>query len=141
MADDFSETELEAYLDETLDSARAAQIERAAAAQPQLIQRLAYINSRRNAGVHTLGEIWRRNQIGVPDRDTIIAWLDGKLDQAQANYLQFRLDILKCRYTQAICTDVLQDRESAQAPVRRSRRDKLFQKGAEIVSRRKPKSS
>ncbi|HMP78491.1 MAG TPA: hypothetical protein PKD54_03470 [Pirellulaceae bacterium] len=139
MANDFTEHELEAYLEETLDPARAAQLERAAAADPRLIQRLSYINSRRNAGVHTLGEIWRRNQIAVPSREAVSDWLDGRLNREEAEYLQFRLDILKCRYTQALVDDVRQERETAQVPGRRSRHNKLFQKGAEWVSRRKSK--
>ena len=66
MANDFSDAELETYLDEALDPARAAELEDCLKQDKELLSRLSYINGRRDAGIHTLGEIWRRNQIGVP---------------------------------------------------------------------------
>ena len=67
VTDSFTDAELEAYLDETLDSDRAAEVEQGLKNNQSLLERLAQINGRRDAGVHTLGEIWRRNQIGVPN--------------------------------------------------------------------------
>ena len=69
MADDFTDAELEAYLDESLDSSRAAEIEHRLREDTVLLQRLSRINHRRDAGIHTLGEIWRRHQIGVPSAE------------------------------------------------------------------------
>ena len=77
MSENFPDAELEAYLDETLDSDRSNEIEQVLQTDEQLLQRLTDINERRNAGVHTLGEIWRRNQIGVPSAEMLGNYLLG----------------------------------------------------------------
>ena len=77
MSENFPDAELEAYLDETLDPDRSNEIEQALQADEELLQRLTHINERRNAGVHTLGEIWRRNQIGVPSPEMLGNYLLG----------------------------------------------------------------
>ena len=53
---EFTEAELEAYLDETLDPDRASLIESQLTEGSDLLMRLSHINGRRDAGVHTLGE-------------------------------------------------------------------------------------
>ena len=60
MARRFTESELEAYLDEALNPDEMALIESALRKQPELVQLLSAINARRDAGLHSLGEIWRR---------------------------------------------------------------------------------
>jgi anti-sigma factor RsiW len=71
MARSPSEAELEAYLDEALPAEAMAEIERALRKDAKLTQRLAAINGRRDAGVHTVGEIWRRLRLSCPTRDQL----------------------------------------------------------------------
>ena len=59
----FSTTQLEAFLDEALPPERMAAIEEALRTDAELQKRLVAINGRRDAGVHSLGEIWRRNRL------------------------------------------------------------------------------
>lgn len=118
--------ELEAYLDEALDAPRMAQIEQLLRARPELLQQLAEINARRDCGIHTLAEIWRRHQIGVPTREELLAYLHGRLPKAHAEYIRFRVEVLQCRFTIANLRDL-----EAQAKEARSqstaRRQKYFQ--------------
>ncbi len=95
--------ELEAYLDEALDAERMAEIERALRGRPELLQRLSQINARRDCGVHTVGEIWRRHHIGVPTREELGSYLLGVLPKDHAAYIRFRVATLKCRYTTPTC--------------------------------------
>ena len=106
MNSEFSDSELEAYLDEGLDPTRAAQLEQAVREDQELLRRLSHINGRRDAGIHTLGEIWRRNQIGVPTVEQMSNYLLGVLSAEEADYITFRLETLKCPYTVAVFTDL-----------------------------------
>jgi len=73
MASRFSISELEAFLDESLPVERMTAIEDALRADEELQKRLAAINGRRDAGVHSLGEIWRRHRLSCPSREQLPA--------------------------------------------------------------------
>ena len=77
MAADFTNTELEAFLDEALPVERMAAIEDALRKSESLQQQLAAINGRRDAGVHSLGEIWRRHRLSCPSREQLGSYLLG----------------------------------------------------------------
>jgi hypothetical protein len=118
----FTQIELEAYLDETLDVERMVQIEQALRQEPRLLEHLSRINARRDGGVHSLAEIWRRHQIGVPTRDELGSYLLGILSQEQADYIRFRIETLKCRFTIANLNDLRAQQQSADQPATRRRR-------------------
>jgi len=121
MSRDFTQAELEAYLDEGLDSECSAQIERALREDQALHRRLVEINSRRDSGVHSLGDIWRRHQLGVPSREMLGSYLLGILDEGEADYVRFRVDVLKCPYTIANLRDLTEQAVEA-APERSTRK-------------------
>ena len=125
MSSPFTDAELEAYLDESLDSTRATEIEEAIKSDSDLLQRLSVINSRRDAGVHTLGEIWRRNQIGVPSAEVMGNYLLDVLDEEQTAYIKFRMEQLKCPFTVALYDDLLA-KQTESAELSASRREKFY---------------
>ena len=53
----FTVAELEAYIDESLPVERMAAVEEALRRDPDLLRTLETINGRRDAGVHSLGEV------------------------------------------------------------------------------------
>ena len=128
----FTDAELEAYLDESLDSARATEIEEAIKSDSNLLQRLSVINSRRDAGVHSLGEIWRRNQIGVPTAEVMGNYLLDVLDEEQAAYIKFRMEQLKCPFTVALYDDLLA-KQTESAELSASRREKFYKTSAGLL--------
>ncbi len=121
----FSQNELEAYLDETLDVERMVQIEQALRQDPRLLEHLSRLNARRDTGMHSIGEIWRRHQIGVPSRDELGSYLLGVLPPEQADYIRFRLETLKCRFTIANLRDLQHQQQSEGQTAERRR--KYFQ--------------
>lgn len=123
---EFTTAELEAYLDEALAVEQMAEIEQALRSRPELVERLARINARRDCGLHTIGEIWRRHQIGVPAREELGSYLLGVLREEHAAYIRFRLHVLKCRYTTANLMD-LQDRQQEADSRVTARRRKYFE--------------
>lgn len=134
MSSPFTDAELEAYLDESLDSTRATEIEEAIKSDSDLLQRLSVINSRRDAGVHTLGEIWRRNQIGVPSAEDMGNYLLDVLDEEQTAYIKFRMEQLKCPFTVALYDDLLA-KQTESAELSASRREKFYKTSAGFLKR------
>lgn len=123
---DFTDAELEAYLDETLDPDRASLIESQLSEGSELLARLSHINGRRDAGIHTLGEIWRRNQLGVPSREVLGSYLLGVLDDDKSDYIDYRINILKCPFTIANLNDLKNEQKANDESVQ-TRRSSYFQ--------------
>ena len=136
MTAQFTDAELEAYLDESLDSARAAEIEQAVRDNRVLLGRLSMINGRRDAGIHTLGEIWRRNQIGVPTAEAMGNFLLGVLPEEESDYINFRMVHLKCPFTLAMFND-LQIQQSENAEMSKTRRERFYKTSAGLLKRGK----
>ena len=57
MTSDFSSSEIEAFLDEALDADKMTAIEASLRDDKQLLGQVAEAISRRDAGIHSLGEI------------------------------------------------------------------------------------
>jgi len=135
VANKFTDAELEAYLDEALDAQRAAEIEDATRDDSELLNRLSHINGRRDAGIHTLGEIWRRNQVSVPSVEEMGNYLLDVLPTEQTEYIKFRLDVLKCPFTIAMLKD-LESQQSEATDQSDSRRKKYFNSSAGLLRRK-----
>ena len=133
MTNEFTDADLESYLDETLHPDLAIDLEQSLKEDRDLLGRLSYINGRRDAGIHTLGEIWRRNQVGVPTREQISEYIAGKLPVEHEQYIDFRVNILKCRYTIAHLNDLQNDSEENQSE---GRRKKYFDSSAGLLRKK-----
>jgi anti-sigma factor RsiW len=129
------QSDLEAYLDEALPSAEMARIELALRQDPALVKHLAVIHSRRNAGIHSLGEIWRRNRLSCPSREQLGSLLLGALSEELADYLTFHLETAGCRYCQANLADLERQQAESQNAVQ-ARRRKYFQSSVGHLRRR-----
>ena len=134
MTTEFTDAELEAFLDESLDPARAAEIEVAIRSDKELIRRMSRINGRRDAGMHTIGEIWRRHQIGVPSSEVLGKYLLGILEAEHADYIRFRLEKLKCPFTIAALADLKQQQAHSKTEIE-TRRRKFYNSGAGLIRR------
>jgi hypothetical protein len=104
----FTTAELEAYLDEALPVEQMTAIERALRSQPDLAKRLSQINGRRDAGVHSLGEVWRRQRLTC---------------------IRFHIDTVGCRFCAANLADLQAQQAEAGDHIERRRR-KYFQSSA-----------
>lgn len=131
----FSQAELEAYLDEALPTEAMAAIERALRADATLGQTLAGINGRRDAGLHSLGEIWRRHRLSCPTRQQLGSYLLQVLDGELVSYIRFHLEISGCRTCQANLDDLKQQQKDEPAVVDQ-RRKKYFQSSAGSLRRK-----
>src|SRR5438105_13804217 len=125
MPADFTNAELEAYLDESLSAERMAAVEDALRQSEDLQQRLIAINGRRDAGVHSLGEIWRRHRLSCPSRQQLGSYLLGVLPRDESDYIKFHIETIQCRYCTASVGDLKSQHSAAETDVAH-RRQKYF---------------
>jgi hypothetical protein len=135
MTRQFTQAELEAYLDEALTAAEMAEVEMQIRDQPGLMQRLQAIHGRRDAGMHSLGEIWRRHRVSCADRETLGSYLLGVLTEEESSYVRFHIEQIGCRLCQANLDDLQQRQQQLHDSATRQRR--YFQSSAGLLRRRK----
>jgi len=131
---EYSDAQLEAYLDEGLSAELTARIEaslRAADAHAeQLGRRLLALTGRYDAGVHSLGAVWRGHRLSCPMRQQLGSYLLGVLEPAQADYVRFHLEVIGCRPCEASLVDLRQQQVATETSAAASRRIKYFQSSA-----------
>ena len=132
----YTQAELEAYLDEALSPAEMAAMEATLRSRPDLLEQLGAINARRDAGVHSLGEIWRRNRLSCLTREQLGSYLLGALDEEQTSYVKFHLEAIGCRFCQANHDDLRREQEESHDLAQR-RRSKYFQSSAGHLRKKK----
>lgn len=124
---DFTDAELVAFLDEALSDDRATALESELRNNDDLRQRLITVRGRETAGLHTLGAIWRRSRLSCPSREALGQYVLEALSPDEAEYVDFHLNTVQCRYCSANLTDL---QTSAQASDNSVRRQKYFQTSA-----------
>jgi hypothetical protein len=127
-----TDAELEAYLEESLPADAMTAIELELRERPELLRRLSTILGRREAGVHSVGEIWRRHRLSCPDREQLGSYMLGVLDDDHAAYIRFHLEKIGCRFCQANFADLRQQQEETQELIVR-RRTRYFQTTARYL--------
>jgi anti-sigma factor RsiW len=129
MSKTYTQAELEAYLDEALPAERMARIEQALRSDRELVRQLSAINARRDAGVHSLGEIWRRHRPSCPTREQLGSYVLGALPAEISDYVEIHIEAVGCRLCRANLGD-LQKQQAEAADVAQTRRRKYFQSSA-----------
>jgi hypothetical protein len=135
MAKSLTQADLEAYLDEALPVEGMARIERALRDDPALAHQLTAINGRRDAGIHSVGEIWRRHRLSCPTREQLGSYLLKVLDAEVAGFIDFHLQVSGCRTCLANLDD-LKQRQTEHPTVVDGRRKKYFQSSAGHLRRK-----
>jgi hypothetical protein len=130
-----TQSDLQAYLDEALTPAEMSAIELELRKKPELLKQLAAINARRDAGVHSVGEIWRRQRLSCPSREQLGSYLLGALDGGHTEYVEFHVRKIGCRFCQANLEDLRRQQEETAETVKK-RRTKYFQSTAGHLRRK-----
>lgn len=129
MLDPFPQPDFEAYLDEALPVEKMTRVEKALRDDPSLVRQLAAIIARRDSGVISLGEVWRRHRLSCPTRQELGSFLLEVLPDDAAKYVTFHLEVVGCRYCQANVADLKNQQAEAQTSIQERRR-KYFQSSA-----------
>jgi len=125
---EFTDQKLLAYLDEQLPADEMSELETSLRDSDALRNRLSMLIQRKNNGGHSVGEIWRRERISCPDREQLGSYLLGVLDTNQADYIEFHVHTVGCRFCGANLDDLRQ--ASAEPAETRQRRRKYFESSA-----------
>ncbi|QDT45092.1 hypothetical protein Pan241w_52100 [Gimesia alba] len=129
----FTDQELLAYLDESLSIELMSEIEATLRHSDALRVRLASLSRQRNEGVHSVGEIWRRNRLSCPSRSQLGGYLLETLSPDYLSYVEFHLNQTGCRYCSANLEDLKAGLSKASNETER-RRQKYFQSSAGYLS-------
>ena len=127
MSAGYSDNVLEAYLEEGLPQERMAALEEALRNDPTLVDRLLSAIGRRDAGVHSVGSVWRRFRLSCPSREQLGSYLLGVLDTSVADFVKFHTETTGCRFCCASLDDLRQQQEASSQSDAESRRQKYFQ--------------
>ena len=125
---EFSDAELAAFLDEALPPGRCSELEHLLRTDSKLRDRLVEVRGRENAGLHSIGAIWRRARLSCPQRDELGQFVLGTLEPEAADYITFHLEEIGCRYCQANLADL--QAATQQADQGETRRRRYFQTSA-----------
>ena len=129
MTERFTEIELEAYLDEALTPAEMADVEESLRTDADVAELLRAIIAQRDAGMHSIGAVWRRHRVSCPDRGQLGSYLLGALSEEHCDYIKFHIEQIGCRVCQANLQD-LQRQQEESSDATTSRRHKYFQSSA-----------
>ena len=134
----FSDQQLQAYLDESLAADVMSALEKSLRGDDALRERLIAIAGMREAGVHGLGEIWRRNRVSCPTRQQLGSFILGAIDDSLRDYVQFHIETVGCRLCRANLDD-LERQSTEQQTTTQSRRRRYFQTSAGYLSQHRPR--
>ncbi len=137
MAQAFTDQQLQAYLDELLPADLMASVEIELRSSEPLRERLISLVGMREAGVHGLGEIWRRNRLTCPSRQQLGSFLLGAMDENLQKYIHFHLDTVGCRVCGANLDD-LKSQQNDQKADTQSRRRRYYQSSAGYLGKSQP---
>jgi hypothetical protein len=134
MAEHFSDDELLSWLDEQLPVDRLAELEQAMRDSEPLRHRMAALIRKRDQGEHSVGEIWRRNRLSCPDRETLGSWLLETLDDSLMSYIEFHLKTIGCRFCNASREELEAAHPEADS-TSHQRRQRFFESSAGLLRR------
>ena len=120
---------LDAYLDDALDEAEAAQVEQDLRRSDGLRRLLRMVIQERDRGEHSLGAVWRRERLTCPSREQLGSYLLQVLDEAEQGYIDFHVNTVGCPFCGANLAD-LQALQQEAARGTKDRRRRFFQSSA-----------
>ncbi|MCS7237088.1 MAG: hypothetical protein NZ899_02310 [Thermoguttaceae bacterium] len=126
--------EWEAYLDEALPPDEMAELEQRLREDPAAREVVADLISLRDAGIHTLGAVWRRHRLSCPSREELGEFLLGILEEEMAQFVHYHVKVVGCRFCQANLED-LQGKETQDPQEVLARRKRYFQSSTILLDR------
>ncbi|CAN0367248.1 unnamed protein product, partial [Ectocarpus sp. 4 AP-2014] len=106
---------------------RIAVIEAALREDDTLREQLATLVSGRDAGLHSLGEVWRRRRLTCPTREQLGSHLLCVLPEGVGGYVAFHLEVVECRWCNASVEDLRQQHDTSDEAETPRRRGKYFE--------------
>jgi hypothetical protein len=125
---------LRSYLAEDLSAEDMARVEKALRSSSELRAQLEDARSNRSdAGLHTLGAIWRRGRLTCPSREQLGTYLLDALDSDLAAYITFHVDVVECPICQANLADLRGKASKATVSSQSSRHKRIFDSSIQLL--------
>lgn len=125
---------LRSYLAESLPAEEMARVEKALRDSSELRAHLEEARrGRGDAGLHTLGAIWRRGRLSCPTRQQWGSYLLDALDPEHAAYLTFHIDVVECPFCRANLVD-LKGKSASAAPPVKTRHADIYNSSRHLLS-------
>jgi hypothetical protein len=127
------EQTLRSYLADSLPPEDLARVEKALRDSSELRARLEDVrHDRGDAGLHTLGAIWRRGRLTCPSRQQLGSYLLDALDPDLAAYLKFHLEVIECPFCQANLAD-LKAKTAQPSSATKSRHNRILRSSQHLL--------
>ena len=124
---------LRAYLLDDLPAGTLARVEKALRDSAELRAKLEDVRQNRaEAGLHSLGAIWRRARLTCPSRQQLGSLLLDALDPELASYLHFHIEVVECPFCQANLADLKGKAEPA-STISRTRQHRILQSSKHLL--------
>ena len=128
------ETALREYLAESLTPEDMARVEKALRDSSELRATLEEVRQDRgDAGLHTLGAIWKRSRLTCPSRQQLGSYLLDALDPEYADYLKFHIEVVACPFCTANLADLRHKADQA-TPAAQSRQKRIYHSSRHLLS-------
>jgi len=128
-----NEEMLRAYLADALPPEALARVEKALRDSSELRAQLEDVRQNRgDAGLHTLGAIWRRGRLTCPSRVQLGSYLLDALDPDLASYLTFHLEVVECPFCQANLAD-LKAKTSQPSSATKNRHNRILRSSQHLL--------
>lgn len=131
--DNITREMIHAYLDDALNDAETARVERELRTSEPLQRLLRILMQERDRGEHSIGAIWRRQRLSCPTREQLGTYLLQALDEGWQEYIDFHLKTIGCAYCLANLVD-LQNQQKEPTPKAQARRQRYFESSAGYLS-------
>ncbi len=129
---DVTREQLHAYLDDCLDDAETARIEKLVRGSADVQRRLKAARDERDRGEHSLGAVWRRERLSCLSREQLGGFLHGVLDRDLQKYVEFHLKTIGCPTCEANLDDLREKQAEATSQIRRRKR--YFETSARMLN-------
>src|SRR4051812_24946182 len=125
---------LRSYLAETLPPEAMAWVEKALRDSSELRSQLEDVRQNRgDAGLHTLGAIWKRSRLTCATRQELGSFLLDALDPEHAEYLKFHIEVVGCPFCAANLADLRHKAERV-TPAAQSRQKRIYHSSRHLLS-------
>ena len=114
------------YLEEAIPGEQMAKVEEMLRQYPNWRATLEELYGDLDSGDHTVAQIWRRHRLTCASRETLGALLVDALPPDEADYLNFHLHVVKCRWCQANYQDLKATAPNHDADPASTRRRRVF---------------
>ncbi len=92
---------LSGYLEDSLNDAETAVIEKALRDSEPLRRLLRTLMLERDRGEHSIGAIWCRHRLSCPTREQLGSYILGALEPGLQDYIDFHLNTVACAFCSA----------------------------------------